>query len=420
MTNHINKLVLTIIFMSGAFVSAADVSTSSSSVSPSDNTYTLTSSDQQILENSKKILSKQLSSADLEIVKSGENIAIDNIINPTQPPKSSALTHAREMSDIFKQQYQADLPKTHNYQVLFFVSLSMGDQLLKETFSEISSTPGAVAVFRGVKDPKNIALSIFDIQKLSKQNDPVTNIVLDPTLFREYNVNVVPTVIKLSPQSKSELLRVQGIVGMNYINDKIKSGELGDLGVRGPVHQIQEVDLIIALQEKLKTVDWNEKRDAAAKRFWSKQQFTALPPASFSKKRIIDPTVVATSDITDPNGRVLIPQGKSINPLSIRPFNQIMIIFNPTDPLQLRLVHSHFEQLKRIHNKVTLIATEMNVAKGWDFYKEMTEKFDQPIFTLTPEIASRFELSVVPSLVYSRDLYFIVEEMAPDWTPTKD
>lgn len=298
--------------------------------------------------------------------------------------------------------------------ILIFASTSLGEASLEDLFAMAAEHTEAVVVFRGVMDVQHFAKSIMAIQEFAGRQSPVTNTALNPTVFRKYNVTTVPTIIYLDEKQETEVARVVGLSNPKWLLDRVKNGYKGDMGIRGPVEDIAERDLIDVMKEKMAGVDWAEKKEKAIKNFWDKQQFINLPRATKHNIKHIDPTIMITADIKDAVGNVIVPRGHQINPLDLRDFTQAVVVFDPLDKEQIALVDKRLPELISKYSKVILIVTRFDQAGGWKSYKSVTDHYDSPVFKLTSDVVSRFSLENTPSIVTAENREFIVEELVMD------
>ncbi|MCI7026155.1 MAG: hypothetical protein MR983_09275, partial [Succinatimonas sp.] len=56
------------------------------------------------------------------------------------------------------------------------------------------------------------------------------------------------------------------------------------------------------------------------------------------------------------------------------------------------------------------LITSINRDKGWENLSKLSDTFDEPIFTLVPEIKKTFLLEKTPCVVYAKGQDFVVEE----------
>jgi conjugal transfer pilus assembly protein TraW len=324
----------------------------------------------------------------------------------------------RRMSDI-----QNEKRRFSNHKIIVFASRSLGKQGLESLLDSVSGKQDVLVAFRGIPENANLGDALLELQQLAAERDPVPNIVLNPVLFQEYGVTAVPTIIVREDQKPlpgelpKELARVSGLSDPTWLLRQMEAGDTGDFGARGPVADISEPDLIELMQKRFANINWEEKKKRAVNNFWEKQRFRELPEARKARVRMIDPSVYITSDITAPDGTVIARKGEVIDPLNDPkrrvPFTQAVVVFDPLDEDQVQRVKADLPRINRIPgvSRVTYIATRMNREEGWDSYKKITDIFDAPVFLLTPDVAQRFELEYVPSIITAQKGKFIVEEL---------
>lgn len=328
------------------------------------------------------------------------------------------------------QQKQFEKGIYSEHRTLIFASLSLGEQGVDDLLAAASGIPDAVIVFRGIPEGMNLGEGVKAIQSLASKKDPVPNVVINPTLFKTYNITSVPTIVILEKEVLSEgqpkvRAQVSGLSDSTWLAREIESGVTGDLGIKGPIESISEPDLIDVAKQRLANIDWTEKKKQAIERFWTKQTFNELPTATRARTREIDPSVMITSDISTPDGTILAHAGDVINPLcdikevckpGTRPFTQALVIFNPLDKKQMGLLEKKLSEIKREPGvqRITYIATVLDKDKGWDSYKDVTKHFDSPVYLLTPDLVSRFQLEYTPAVVTSKNKMFLVRELAAE------
>lgn len=308
----------------------------------------------------------------------------------------------------------------NGYKTLVFASQSLGHQGLNEILQAVSGRPDTVVVLRGVPAGMKLGEGVLAVQRLAASITPMPNVIINPTLFKEHKVSVVPTIVALADKKGggTELAgRVSGIADPVWLlrqvsMDKAPHGKGRDFGKAGPVEEISEPDLIDVAKQKALEIDWDEKKRQAQARFWKKQVFNELPAAARSATREFDPSIVLTDNI-QVDGRLIALKGTRINPLELRDFTQALVVFDPLDKRQVRAVKSALPALKTTPGvqRVTLIATRLDVELGWDSYKQVTGEFDAPVFLLTPDIISRFGLEHTPSIVTAKNKKFMVREI---------
>lgn len=351
-------------------------------------------------------------SVDSSFLDDIEKIYQDSLSN------NESLKHSQE-----KKERDNSFIKEHN--TFVFISRSLGENGLKDMFSSLTEKDDVVFVLRGIREGEKIDTGLLSIQRLSQGYDPEPKIILDPVLFRDYNITHVPTIIITDPESEEiegtgnpsrVIASVQGLTNHQWLLDKIKNGETGDQGVRGPIEDISEPDLIEVMKQKVAAIDWDEKKQKAIDNFWSNQSFNYLAPATKNKERVLDPTVMVMRDITAPDGTKIASEGQLINPLEMRAFPRVMVVFNPLDKKGMRVLDQQLPLLQQNNPNKTFIfiATQFDQDKGWDSYTEIIQKFDAPVYLLTSDVKERFQLQRTPSIVTADEekKVFIINELA--------
>lgn len=311
------------------------------------------------------------------------------------------------------------------HDILIFASRSLAQEGLQDIFEIASQDPGVAVVFRGVPEDMKVGPELRALQAMAAEFDPMPNVVLDPTMFREYNVTSVPTIVMLEQGDakgageRNVRARVEGLSDPAWLERRLERGEEGDFGRKGPVAEIEEPDLIEVMQERVAEIDWAAKREQAIQRFWSNQSFQWLPPATESRTRRIDPHVYVMRDITAPDGSVIAQRGSRINPLDMRPFTQAVVVFDPLDHRQMELIERIVPKIAAEPDvqRLTYIATQMDAEAGWDGYRQVTDRVDAPVYLLTPDLIERFRLEHTPSVITSDGEAFVVRELTQEDTP---
>lgn len=302
---------------------------------------------------------------------------------------------------------------------LLFVSLSLEPAGLRDLFALASQRQDLVLVFRGIPEGMRLDQGMAHYQALVRDYDPLPNLVIDPGLFRDYRIEVVPTLVALGGEGerlldRREIARVAGLSSLLWLEQRIAQGVRGDQGQRGPVAPIAERDLIEWMQARVAAIDWEAKKAAALERFWQGRVFIDLPPAPQARTRHIDPSVVVTEALRDARGTVLVEAGTVLNPLDQVPFTQALVIFDPLAPGQLAALEARLPQLagEAGVGRLTYLATRMDREAGWDGYRRLSDRVDAPVYLVTPEIVERFEIEHTPSIVTSDGQRFVVSELA--------
>ena len=330
------------------------------------------------------------------------------------------------------------------FDTLIFISYGMDEQTLKQLYQINAGNKHVALVVRGlVRGTTTIEDTVRVLQKIAvdlKLEVPPT-VLINPVWFKQYHITSVPTIVKLNANTSkksgdfdtgkelpavTELARVQGIIDPAYLTEQIVLGKKGDLGVKGPVTEIQERDLIEELQERTAKINWAQKAENAKRRAWKNIPIEPLEHATTYRKRLVDPTVTIQKDIIvdDPQHKgeklVVARKGDKLNPLEFRPFDRLLVVFNPTIKTEVDFVAKHLDtwikQSGNLAQNTRLLITDMDRSGGWNEFNGLIKKFDKPVFVLVPEVKKTFVLERTPAIVYAQKgaLEFVVEEFNVD------
>ncbi|WP_445368147.1 TrbC family F-type conjugative pilus assembly protein [Methylomonas sp. BW4-1] len=289
---------------------------------------------------------------------------------------------------------------------LLFVSFSLGESALKGIFEEASGRDNVVLVFRGPKPRQKLPALMADLKRLLKGIEPLPNIVIDPTRFQRWSVLSVPDIV-VEQEGKSRL-HVRGVTSLSWLDEQLKAGKQGDLGTMGDVAEIAEIDLLDDLKRRMAAIDWKQKQQQAIARFWAQQKFEDLPTAQEDHDRTVDLTITAPRDLAAPNGQLIIRAGQTVNPLDKMPFGLCLKVFDATVPAQVELIRHQSCQDKQA--RVMHLSTQLPRQDGWDSLKHLETALQAPVYLLTPDVRSRFQLQHVPSVVEQSGKRLLVHE----------
>ena len=400
--------------------------------------------------------------AQAEAVKLVEELARTGRLEP-KPEEAETLGYMtdKQLAEIA----QAEAANPAMRDTYIFVSYSLGDDALLDILESASGKDNVELVMRGIPKDSNLVDGLVRIRNLAARFDPIPNIIIDPMLFRAYDVKVVPTVVRVSDKrmarpkvrlidevrektgmSEEErkanddtslvrnneapadyrgrtvpmmIAKVEGLNNARWLNERIANGHSGDFGNKGYVYPIHEPDFIEVMQKRALGIDWEKAKQRAIDNFWTEQssRFWSLPTAKTSVSRVLDPTFIVSQDIRDIKGTFIHRKGDLVNPLDHLPFNDAIVIFNPRRAEEVevaKLLKRRFEKDKAI-GQVVWIASEFDATRGWDSYTEITETLDASVYLLMPDIVQRWEVKVTPTVITANNntRKFIVEEIAP-------
>ena len=318
-----------------------------------------------------------------------------------------------------------EVDHTNKLVTYVFVSYSLRDDKILDILRRNAGRDDVVVVMRGIPDGQSLGQGIKHMQDLASKIDPIPNIIIDPTLFEEFKIKAVPTVARVKLESTQAgkdqsasrhlIAKVEGLHNDTWLNEKIEAGEKGNLGQQGDIFEIAERDMIEEMKSRAMAIDWESKKKEAVKRYWASRKYEYIPMAKEPARFEVDPTIIVTADLKDANGAIIHPAGTRINPLDLRPFDSMLVIFDPLNQGEIDLINEQRAQWeKQPYRKRIFIATRMDKEGGWDRYEALTEWLDAPLYVLTPEVKSRFHIKASPSLVTSdpQKRVFVIEELA--------
>lgn len=327
---------------------------------------------------------------------------------------------------------------------VIFISESIGTERLRNLFRAYAGDGSVHFVLRGFRGNGTINEGLKNILELARDIEPVPNIEINPQLFRTYRIDRVPAMLVESAENReteedfllgqvtgdlysiyaetfgvsaaerikamstqknkkrfrSELL-VFGAVSRDWAERRIEEGAEFDQGTQGAVYEIIEPDLEEVMKQRALAVDWNAKKEAALKRYWTTalKHYVKLPGAARDEVRTVDPSFVAPQTLYDAAGVVIVKKGERLNPLDHVPFTQELIVFNATDASQLAVVDALAGEALQQNRPVKLITTEIDSERGWEQFNALVERWNAPLYLLTPELKERFALKAVPATV---------------------
>lgn len=291
------------------------------------------------------------------------------------------------------------------YQI--FVSWSLGEQEIKDLLVLYNGNKTVELVFRGIPEGMPFPQALAKLQKLAFETKSDTPVLINPVVFTDAGVLTVPQIRKIVEGTPQYI--VAGTTSIEAADTEYGSRKKPGLGSVGPTLDIDERDLIEVLKERLARVDFAELKEKATKRFWDKQTFVDLPTATTHRVRKLDPTVMVPEDMTAADGSLIHKAGDRINPLSIRPFTQRLVIIDPVDPKQIALAKAEIAKHGNDQN-VVVILSRVDRSSGWDGFTSVQDQVDRAVYLLKDDVRTRFSIDFVPSVVTADSSNFYIEE----------
>lgn len=347
-----------------------------------------------------------------------EEIAKDqaNAIERGTPDLPNEL--ARHAAPDWLKKQLADIEATQNEPVMYlFTTRAMPELELIEMMREASGRHldgrRVVMVLKGIYEDETVGDALKDLHAIIKKADldHEPNVIIDPTLFQKFGVRDVPEMIYA--RGDNALIRATGTFAVNWmLNEYENNGRTGDIGNYGGTYIVHEVDLIELMQRKVGELDLASKRQEMVDNYWKKKTFPYLPPAQQNNRFMMDPTVIVRSDVVAPDGTVVAKRGDKFNPLYAVPFPLKVIVFDARDTEQVLFVADKVAEYDKTDTPIQLISSGIDSDRGWEHLRELDERFGHPVYLLTTEVSSRFNIQMLPSIVEADDRYFYVNQYA--------
>jgi conjugal transfer pilus assembly protein TraW len=302
-----------------------------------------------------------------------------------------------------------DTDATPPQTITLLVSRALGAAALRDIFAT-AARPEVRIVFRGVAEREPLVDFIRGIHAELEGLDPMPAVELDPTPFREAGAESVPLMILSGPDG--EIARVAGLSDPAWLQAQVAAGRTGDLGVRGPVERISEPDMLEEIARRVAALDLAALREQALARYWTRAVFEHLPTAREPRTRVIDPLIEAKADIALPDGTLLVRSGERLNPLERLAFGLRLVVFDPTEPAQIRMARALGDSAGAL--RPVYLATRLDREAGWEGFRAIEDALDETVYLLTRDVSERFALERVPASVESAGRVFLVREHPPE------
>ena len=183
-----------------------------------------------------------------------------------------------------------------------------------------------------------------------------------------------------------------------------------EIGRFGQTYPIQEKDMLAAIYEKLAGLEqsgWlaNKQKEMQEQALQSINHPTAVNGLSTASKNntfYFDPTIIVTENITDQDGRLIVPVGTLVNPIEKIPLTKSMLFFDGEDAKQVAWAKSWLEHEPRAV-PILVNGSYLELSKQW----QRTVYFDQK-----GSMTAKLNLKAVPSRVYQEGLRLRIDEIA--------
>lgn len=170
-----------------------------------------------------------------------------------------------------------------------------------------------------------------------------------------------------------------------------------DLGVVGPVYPIAEQDMLVTIEQRLKTLEENGELDRIEAEARSRYQDYAerpqgvhLPRAEQYRTYFVDPILTVPYDIKDHEGRLIYPAGTTVNPLDYMTLSKQLLFFDGDDPTQVEWARSMIDTDPHHIKPILTNGPVLEIMKAW----QLRLYFDQ-----RGRLVKLFGLQSLPAVV---------------------
>ena len=303
------------------------------------------------------------------------------------------------------------------------VSYSLGQSALKSIMEDVSGHDSVMMVMRGVPEGQKIGPGVRQLQRLARTVDPMPSVTINPTLFRDHGIQKVPTMLRIGNRRLTKrgceydvMARVSGITNPQFLDRRIEMGDQGNLGQRGPIKEIAEPDLIKVMKKRMAQISWQQKIDGAKDRIWDNQRLVELPKAKTNRTRKVSAEIVATADIKDSKGNVLVAKGERVNQLDVRDWTTRLIIFDSTSEKQISVAEREIVKAKSEGYRPILMISDIDRDNGFKTLDNLSQRLGHRIYLLAPDTVQRFRVERTPTVISATDRDFVVEEIGMEET----
>ena len=331
-------------------------------------------------------------------------------------PSAHAVEAANEIASHASGSPPPSVANSAPGRILIFASFSIPRPTLKSLLVQ-ATDPSVTLVLRGVPRGATVPETLRRLKQLWSEDGSVPNVLLDPTLFRRHQVQRVPTFVLERGAGEQPVVAV-GAVNVDWLRRMASTAQPGQshLGRRAEDYEIAEVDFIQEMQQRLASIDWAARREAAIKGFWLKNeaQFVTLPEARERRERLVNPSVRVSEDLLDADGHLLVAAGHTFNPLEWVPLSKTVVIFRGTDPRHVATATELARAARANGRGVILLTTSIDHEQGWQHLSQLERTLAGAVYVLPKSLVDRFEISHIPATVASRGHQLLVTEVPPE------
>lgn len=329
-----------------------------------------------------------------------------------QPWMGSMVERIRQAAPIGERDTTAQ-----DYDMQVFISSGMPDGVLRHLFAQAMEFPkGRVRfVVRGFT-PQKLGPLIGKLRKLlpDSQSDHIV-IEVDPNAFRAYSVEAVPVYLVKEGQ---KWFAIQGAQSLEAAQKNVARRSAR---VMGELYPIAEPDMLALMEDRAKNFDWQPVMERAqARAMRNLKPAFDLPTATRDERRYFTPTFIVPHDIEAParegSGKaVLARQGQSINLLDHTRLQVPVIVFDPSDERQARMVKHWLKQPEYANADLFIVGFNLQAIDAkTPVTVEIAKSYRRPVYPLLPKLNERFGVQAVPSIVLQEDKQLRIDSFNPE------
>jgi type-F conjugative transfer system pilin assembly protein TrbC len=277
-----------------------------------------------------------------------------------------------------------------------FISLSMPEATLRALLLESLQNPAlppTLFVLRGWQPP-DLNGVVERLNRVFPEGDSLgalPNVQINPKLFRDSEVEVVPTFV--TKQASGRWGRLMGTTSLADALEKIQ-GDHYEGSTFGSTYAIEEPDILALIEQRLANIDWQSQVERARAGVFRRTTGTVLPQAREDDSYLVDLTVTVNQDLAGTRGEVFAYQGETVNPFDYMTVQTRYLFFDANSPAQRAIAREWMRQ----YPYTTLISTvpvEDRLERT-----AMLKEMGQPVHELNAALISRFSLRAVPAVAY--------------------
>ena len=183
-----------------------------------------------------------------------------------------------------------------------------------------------------------------------------------------------------------------------------------DLGTIGPTYAIDEPHLLAAIEQQLRAKEASgelARLETEAKRrivdaIEHPKPLSGITRAERPRSFYFDPSIVATENITDAKGNILVPAATRQNPLAVVSLSKRLLFFDGTDARQVAWAR---EAIARYDGKVKPILVAGS-------YLALMQRWQLPVyFDQQGALTRKLGITHVPALVSQEGLRLRIDEL---------